>query len=147
MNENEPITQECECGCGCGEVATTSDAGVALCEACAEYTTDPESGEVVCSRDPRAEEVTVCCGAGGQTRSYWRLCPPAAPAPSPDGEWACYWNTVGDGSRPVSRHETEAEAAQAVAAQDWPAPGDHTHYLCRYEVRQWDGEAWVAARG
>ena len=140
------MDNSCECGCGCGEDATTSDAGVALCEACAEYTTDPESGEVVCSRDPRAEEIVECCGAGGQTRSYWRLRPPTAPAPSPDGEWACYWATVGPGSRVMSRHATEAEAAQAVAARDWPAPGDHTRYLCRYEVRQWDGDAWVAAR-
>ena len=139
----DEIPRKCECGCGCGEEATTSDEGVALCEACAEYTVDPESGEVVCSRDPRAEEVTESCGAGGQTRSYWRLRPPESPAPSPDGEWACYWDTAGDGSRVVSRHETEAEAAQAVAAQDWPAPGDHTHYLCGFEVRKWDGEAWI----
>ena len=133
---------KCECGCGCGEDATTSDGGVALCAACAEYAVDPESGEVVCSRDPRAEEITECCGAGGQTRSYWRLRPPAAPAVAPDGEWACYWHTVGDGSRVVSRHATKAEAEQAVAARDWPAPGDHNRYLCGYEVRQWDGERW-----
>ena len=135
----------CGCGCGCGEAATTSDGGVALCEACAEYVVT-ESGEVICSRDPRTEEVTECCGAGGQTRSFWRLRPPVAPATTPDGEWACYWAMVGDGSRVVSRHATEAEAEQAVAAQDWPAPGDHTSYLCEFEVRQWDGARgrWVA---
>ena len=103
---------------------------------------DPTSGEVVCSRDPRAVKVTESCGAGGQTRSYWRLRPPAAPAVAPDGEWACYWHTVGDGSRVVTRHTTKAEAEQAVAARDWPAPGDHNRYLCGYEVRQWDGERW-----
>jgi len=136
---------KCECGCGCGEDATTSDGGVALCAACAEYAVDPESGEVVCSRDPRAEEITECCGAGGQTRSYWRIRPPVAPAVASDGEWACYWNTVGDGSRVVSRHATEAEAARAVVTRrQWVVAGGHPHYLYRYEVRQWDGEAWVA---
>ena len=143
MDAVQPTTQQCECGCGCGEAATTSDEGVALCEACAEYVVT-ESGEVICSRDPRVEDVTESCGAGGQTRSYWRLTPPAAPATTPDGEWACFWTTIGPGSRVISRHETEADAAQAVAARDWPAPGDPTHYLCRYEVRQWDGEWWVA---
>ena len=144
MDAVRPITQQCECGCGCGEAATTSDGGVYLCGACAEYVVDPTSGEVTCSRDPRAEEIVESCGAGGQTRSYWRLTPPAAPAVAPDGEWACFWTTIGPGSRVISRHETEADAAQAVAARDWPAPGDHTRYLCRYEVRRRDGERWVA---
>ena len=134
---------KCECGCGCGEDATTSDGGVSLCGACAEYVVAPESGEVICSRDPRVEEVTEYGGVGAEARSYWRLRPPVAPAPDPDGEWACYWHTVGDGSRVVTRHATEADAAQAVAARDWPAPGDHTSYLCGYEVRQWDGTRWV----
>ena len=53
------------------------------------------------------------------------------------GEWACYWRTAGYGSRVLSRHATAAEAAAAAATRDW------AHYLCRYEVRQWDGERWV----
>ena len=143
MDAVRPITQQCECGCGCGEAATTSDGGLYLCGACAEYVVDT-SGKVVCSRDPRAEEIVESCGAGGQTRSYWRLRPPVAPAVAPDGEWACYWSVIGPGSRVVSRHATEKDAKQAVAARDWPAPGDPTHYLARYEVRRWDGEWWVA---
>jgi len=47
-------------------------------------------------------------------------------------------------SSTTSTHAAEAEAEQAVAARDWPAPGDHNRYLCGYEVRQWDGERWVA---
>ena len=39
-------------------------------------------------------------------------------------------------SSTTSTHAAEAEAEQAVAARDWPAPGDHTHYL------QWDGTRW-----
>ena len=75
--------------------------------------------------DPHAEEVTECSGAG---------------------EWACYFDTgTGPGSRVVSRHETEAEAARAVVTRrQWVVAGGHPHYLYRYEVRQWDGEAWVA---
>ena len=144
MDEDKPITRECECGCGCGAAATTSDGGVPLCAECAECHVDPESGEVLCSHDPRTEEITVCCGAGGQARSYRRFRPPVAPAVAPDGEWACYWATAGYGSRVVTRHATEADAAQAVAARDWPSPGDGTHYLCGYEVRRWDGTGWVA---
>ena len=45
-------------------------------------------------------------------------------------------------SSTTSTHAAEADAKQAVAARDWPAPGDHTHYLCGYTVRQWDGTRW-----
>jgi len=76
--------------------------------------------------DEPIEEVTECSGAG---------------------EWACYCNTAGNtagpGSRAVSRHETEAEAARAVEAhRQWIVAGGHPHTLYRYEVRQWDGERW-----
>ena len=78
--------------------------------------------------DEPIEEVTECSGAG-------------------EGEWACYCNTAGNtagpGSRAVSRHETEAEAARAVEAhRQWIVAGGHPHTLYRYEVRQWDGERW-----
>jgi len=76
--------------------------------------------------------------------------PMAAQADEPisgAGEWACYFNTAGNtagpGSRAVSRHETEAEAARAVEAhRQWIVAGGHPHTLYRYEVRQWDGERW-----
>ena len=45
-------------------------------------------------------------------------------------------------SSTTSTHAAEAEAEQAVAARDWPAPGDHNRYLCGYTVRQWDGTRW-----
>ena len=79
--------------------------------------------------------ITQECGCG---------CGCGEDATTPDGEWACFWHTIGPGSRVVSRHATEADAEQAVASRDWPAPGDRTSYLCGYEVRQWDGEWWVA---
>jgi len=36
-------------------------------------------------------------------------------------------------------------AEQALAATDWPPPGDNTAYLVGYDVRRWDedGECWV----
>ena len=138
MDAVQPIM--CECGCECGEAATTSDGGVSLCAECAEYVMDPTSGEVVCSRDPHVERVTECCGAGGQTRSYWRLRPLVAPPP--DGEWACYWHSGGGRSRVMSHHATAAAASAAVVARGGPALGDYTSYPCGYEVRRWNGTGW-----
>ena len=34
-------------------------------------------------------------------------------------------------------------AEQAVAAKDWPGPGDSTHYLCGYVVRELVEGEWV----
>ncbi len=138
----------CECiGCGCSDPAiTTDDGGVPVCAACSEYAVD-EDGDVICSQSGRAdklESVTECCGAGGQTRSYMRLRPPVMPEIDSEGGYACYWSTVGDDDRVVSRHTTYELAAQAVAAHDWPSPGDHTQYLCGYEVRRLSDEnEWV----
>lgn len=137
---------ECECtGCGCSEPATcTDDQGVPTCEACRDYTTD-DDGNVLCSQCDGVETVVESCGAGNQTRTYLRQTPPPAPESDPAGEWACYWWTVGSDAHVVSRHTSAELAAQAVAAKDWPRPGDRTDYLCGYEVRQLvDGE-WTVA--
>lgn len=138
---------ECECcGCDCANAAvTTDDGGVPVCEACSVYTID-DDGHVICSQSERGdelEEITECCGAGGQTRTYTRLRPPTMPQEDEDGEWACYWETVGDDSHVVSRHSTRELAEQAIAAHDWPPPGDHTQYLCGYALRVLDGDQWI----
>lgn len=129
----------CECcGCGCVEQATTTDdGGVPVCEECSQYDVDDETGDVVCSKTEgvELEEITECCGAGGQSRTYYRIAPPEEPAPDPNGEWACYWSTAGDNSGVVARYSTEEKALQAVRAKDFPHPSDHTDYLCGYEVR------------
>jgi len=144
MNDLLLEPRECECyACGgCTEPAVTTDQGVPVCAECADYVVD-DDGEVHCARCDDVEIITESCGAGDQCRTYVRLAPPAMPEPDPDGEWACYWDTVGDGAHVVSRHPTRESAAQAVAAHDWPPPGDHTSYLCGYGVRRIvDGE-WV----
>ena len=138
-----PGWPKCECTCGCDEPATrTDDAGMPVCGACSDYATD-DDGEVVCSRSGRTEQVTECCGAGGQTRSWTRVLPPRSPRADPAGEWACYWETAGDDAHVVSRHSTQAEAEQACDSHDWPPPGDHTDYLCGYSVRQLREGEWV----
>jgi hypothetical protein len=133
----------CECsGCGCSEPATcTDDQGIPTCAACQDYTTT-DDGEVLCGNCTGVETVVESCGAGNQTRTYLRQTPPPEPETDPAGEWACYWETVGDDAHVVSRHATSDLASQAVAAKDWPGPGDHTRYLCGYEVRQLVGGEW-----
>ena len=139
-----PGWPECECtACGCSEPATTTDdGGCAVCAECAEYTVD-DDGDVHCMRCGDVEIVTESCGAGNQTRSYARLIPPEMPESDPEGEWACYWDTVGDDAHVISRHATRESAEQAVAAHDWPRPGDRTAYLCGYVVRQLVGGEWT----
>lgn len=130
----------------CGEPADRidGDCGEPVCDACADYTLGG-NGDVICSRHPDAEVVSESCGAAGQMRTYVRLRAPAMPEPDPDGEWCVYWDTVGDDPGVIARYATRADAEQAVAAHDWPPPGDHTAYLCGYKVRTLvDGE-WVAA--
>jgi hypothetical protein len=122
----------CGCECECDEIATTTDEGVSLCAECADYLTT-DGGEVICSRDPRTE----------RTASGLRLSPPPMPPEDPAGKWSCYWSTALDDSHVVSRHATREDAAQAVAAQDWPRPGDTTAYLCGYEVRELVDGRWV----
>ena len=137
-----PGWPECQCSaCGCAEPATTTDdGGVPVCDECADYAVD-DDGDVHCARCGDVEIVTESCGAGSQTRSYARIRPPEMPPSDPDGEWACYWDTVGDDAHVVSRHSTREEAEQAMAAHDWPGPTDHTAYLCGYTVRHLvDGE-------
>ena len=135
-------TCQCTC-CGCDEAAvTTDDGGVEVCEKCAEYTTD-DDGCVVCSKDDRTETVTESCGAGNQQRSYVRLKPPEMPESDATGEYCLYWATCGDDNHVVSRYATRDEAEQAVAAKDWPRPGDNTNYLCGYEARQLVDGQWL----
>lgn len=87
--------------------------------------------------------VTVSCGAGNQTLSFVRLAPPEMPETDDSGEYCLYFATVGDDAHVVSRFGTRERAEQAVAAKDWPRPGDGTNYLCGFEVRQLvDGE-WM----
>jgi len=64
----------CECcGCDCGEPATTTDdSGTPVCAACSCYAID-DDGDVHCARSGGIEQVTECCGAGGQTRTYYRI--------------------------------------------------------------------------
>lgn len=136
----------CQCSaCGCDEPAmTTDDDGVPVCDECSCYAVDAE-GQVHCSRDGDViEEVVESCGAGGQTRSYYRMRPPAAPETDADGAWATWWETVGDDSHMVDRYATRADAEQAIAAYDWPGPSDHTPYLCGYGVRTLADGEWIA---
>ena len=135
-------TCQCTC-CGCDEPAVTTDAGgIEVCDECADYTTDDDGG-VVCSKDDRTETVTESCGAGNQQRSYVRLKPPEMPESDATGEYCLYWATCGDDNHVVSRYTTRDEAEQAVAAKDWPRPGDNTHYLCGYEARQLVDGQWL----
>lgn len=134
----------CQCSCcGCDEPAvTTDDGGNAACEACADYTCD-DDGCVVCSRSGLTETVVVSCGAGSQTRSYVRRKPPEMPESDGDGAYCMYWESVGNDACVISRYATRAEAEQAVAATDWPRPGDNTNYLCGYSVRQFRDGEWM----
>lgn len=134
----------CECSaCHCDEWSTTmDDGGVPVCDACSCYTVD-DDGVVHCSQSDDLEAVVETCGAGGQTRSYYRLRPPQPPVSDPAGLWATWWETVGEDSHLVDRYATREDAEQAVASYDWPRPGDHTDYLCGYGVRTLVDEAWV----
>jgi hypothetical protein len=131
------VVTRCTCSsCGCDEFATHYDSEAGrVCAECAEIVCD-ENGEVYCSRCPETEY------AQDGSRSYLRLAPPDMPEEDPRGEWACYWGTVGDDAHVVSRHSSREEAEQAVDAHDWPPPGDHTAYLCGYEVRELVDDEW-----
>lgn len=65
-----------------------------------------------------------------------------------DGEYAVYWETVGDDDHVVARYET-LEAATAVCEQknrEFSArnpSGGGTTYLCGFGVRTLDGDKWV----
>ncbi len=137
-----PGWPKCECN-ACDNPATgTDDGGNPVCDECREYAVD-EDGDAHCAtHSDDVEIVTESCGAGGQTRSYARLRPPGMPGEDPTGSWAVYWES-GDDSHVVSRHTTQAEAEQAVAAHDWPPPGDHTRYLCGYGVRHLIAGEWL----
>ena len=133
------VSTRCTCSsCGCEELAThyDSDAGDRVCEDCIDYVCD-EDGEVFCSRREETEY------AWDGDRKYLRLAPPEMPKEDPEGEWACYWGTVGDDDHVVSRHSSREEAKQAVEAKDWPPPGDHTQYLCGYGVRHLVDDEWI----
>lgn len=138
------LAPNCECSaCSCTDPATcTDDGGNRVCTTCEEYTTDAD-GNVLCGNCEGVETVVESCGAGNQTRSYLRQSPPEMPDEDEDGEYALYWVTVGDDAHVVSRHTTREYAEQAVAAKDWPRPGDNTHYLCGYEVRQLVDGSWI----
>jgi len=130
---------ECECtACGCSEPATcTDDGGVAVCGACSDYTIDGD-GEVHCSQCDDTEVVSDSWG-----RSITRIKPPEEPETDPEGDWACYWDTCGDDAHVVTRHASREDADQAVAAKDWPGPGDSTNYLCGYVTRELQDGKWV----
>ena len=132
------ISTRCTCSCcGCDEFAThySQEAGERMCEGCMDYVCD-EVGEVLCSLDERTEHVSD----GGRT--CLRIRPPEMPKEYPDGEWALYWSTAGDESRVEARFAAREDAEQAVDASDWPTPGDHTQYLCGYEVRRCVDGRW-----
>lgn len=63
----------------------------------------------------------------------------------PEGLWACYWDTVGDDSRPGSRYETREQAAADVELRNIELreanPGGRL--LCGYEVRHFEDGEWV----
>ena len=143
-----PGWPECECtACGCSEPATcTDDGGVAVCGACSDYTIDGD-GEVHCSQCDDTEVVSDSWG-----RSITRIKPPEDPETDPEGEYACYWDTCGNEAHVVARwneahvvarYSTRETAEQAVAAKDWPGPGDSTNYLCGYVVRELVDGNWV----
>ena len=129
---------ECECSCcNCTEPATTTDDwGIPVCDECSRYVIDAD-GDLHCAREDDIEEVTECCGAGGQTRTYYRLRPPVMPESDPTGHYAVVWETSGKEYQVIARYTTLAEAEQAVEAHDWPPPADHTRYLCGYAVARW----------
>jgi hypothetical protein len=134
-----PGWPECACAaCGCSDPATcTDDGGVAVCGACSDYTTT-DDGEVHCSQCDDTEVVSDSWG-----RSITRIKPPAEPETDPEGEYACYWDTCGNDEHVVARYSTRELAAQAVAAKDWPGPGDRTKYMCGYVVRELVAGEWV----
>lgn len=136
---------ECECtACGCSNPATTTDdGGIPVCWECANYTVDTD-GDVHCMRCGDVEMVSESCGAGNQMRSYARLIPPAMPDADPDGTYSVWWETVGDDAHLVARYTTGDLAKQAVEAHDFPAPGDHTNYLCGYGVRELISGRWAS---
>lgn len=57
-------------------------------------------------------------------------------AEDPEGEYALYWDTVGDDSHVVARYRTFAAASAAVRLRHWPPTADRTQYLCGYSVRR-----------
>jgi hypothetical protein len=130
---------DCGCtACGCSEPATgTDDSGVAVCEACSDYTVD-DDGEVHCSQ---CEDTEVISDSWG--RSLTRIKPPEEPETDPLGKWACYWDTSGNEAHVVARYSTRETAEQAVAAKDWPRPGDSTAYLCGFVIRELEDGKWV----
>jgi hypothetical protein len=132
------VVTRCTCSsCGCDEFAThyDPDAGDRVCADCQDYVCD-EEGEVYCARREETEY------AWDGDRRFLRLAPSDMPEEDPEGKWACYWGTVGDDAHVVSRHSSREEAEQAVEAHDWPPPGDHTAYLCGYEVRELVDDEW-----
>jgi hypothetical protein len=136
--DNESLWPECQCAaCGCREPATCTDGGgVPVCDACSDYTVDAD-GEVHCSRCNDTEVVSDSWG-----QRITRVKPPEEPETDPEGEYACYWE-CGDESYVVARYSTHEAAEQAVAAKDWPRPGDSTNYLCGYVVRELVNGEWV----
>jgi hypothetical protein len=133
----------CDCdACSCAEPATERCEGTVVCGACAIYVVD-DDGEVLCSNCEGTE--IVYDGPRGD-HIYLRAAPPQMPEEDPSGEYALYWDTADTTeSRVVARFTSREDAEQAVLAQDWPGPTDHTQYLCGYQVRQWDADAdrWV----
>ena len=72
----------------------------------------------------------------------------AAGEPDPEGEYAVYWETVGDDAHPVERYSSE-EAAEARAAQ--MQDGLHRSHpggplLCGYGVRRLVEGEWVETK-
>jgi hypothetical protein len=63
----------------------------------------------------------------------------------PGGEWACYWDTVGDGSCVEERYESREQAEAAVELANAALSQRHGgNLLCGYDVRRLvDGE-WLA---
>lgn len=71
----------------------------------------------------------------------------------PEGEWACYWDTIDSAgghaaTRYTTREQAEAavELAQTEFAQRNPSSGS-THPLCGYEVRVLRKPVWVRSQG
>lgn len=65
--------------------------------------------------------------------------------PDPDGEWGCYWSTVGDGSEVRERYESreQAEAAVESANEQLHAANPGGQLLCGYEVRRLVDGRWI----
>jgi len=123
---------KCECACGCLHEGTQQDESYWVCDECAAYALD-DDGEVVCSRTGRVEA----------TEHGYRLIPPEMPRSDPDGKWAVWWETVGNDAHLCERYASREAAEQAIAAHDWPAPDDHTHYMCGYGVRVMVRGKWI----